>query len=85
MIEGGAEVLESFVRARTIDYIVLTVSPLKLSNPCAVRLGHCTSAVLENWRASNEHLQLGADRLEIGPLAHDAREPSWAGVRLTAQ
>lgn len=84
MLEGGAEVLESFFRARAIDFIVLTVSPRKLANPRAVGLGHCTSAVLENWRARNEHLQLGTDRLEIGPLEHDAREPSWVGERLAA-
>lgn len=84
MLEGGAEVLESFFRARAVDYIALTVSPRRLGNPRAVRLGHCTSGVLAEWRARSEQQQLGKDCLETGPLAPPAREPTWAGARLAA-
>lgn len=84
MLEGGAEVLESFFRARAVDYVALTVSPRRLSNPKAVKLGHCTSAVLEEWRARARPLQLGADLLETGPLLAPEPEPSWLGERLAS-
>jgi GTP cyclohydrolase II len=84
MLEGGAEVLESFFRARAVDYIALTVSPRRLGNPRAVRLGHCTSAVLAEWRAGSALNQLGKDCLETGPLTPPTREPTWAGQRLAA-
>jgi GTP cyclohydrolase II len=84
MLEGGAEVLESFFRARAVDYIALTVSPRQLGNPQAVRLGDCTSAVLADWHACSEHSELGNDCLETGPLTLLTREPTWAGARLAA-
>jgi GTP cyclohydrolase II len=84
MLEGGAEVLESFFRARVVDYVALTVSPRRLANRRAVSVGSCTRAVLEEWRARSEHTRLGADLLETGPLSPSEREPSWAGQRLAA-
>jgi 3,4-dihydroxy 2-butanone 4-phosphate synthase/GTP cyclohydrolase II len=84
MIEGGAEVLESFFLAGAVDYLALTVSPRRLWNPRAVRIGHCTGSVLERWRAHSEDTPLGTDRLETGPLQPSAAESSWADAVLTA-
>jgi riboflavin-specific deaminase-like protein len=84
MLEGGAEVLESFFRARAVDYIALTVSPRRLGNPRAVRLGASTRAVLADWHARSERERLGADFLETGPVAPASREPTWVGQRLAA-
>jgi riboflavin-specific deaminase-like protein len=84
MLEGGAEILESFFRARVVDYVALTVAPRRLSNPCAVSLGSCTGAILEEWRARSRRTELGADLLQTGPLAPPEREPSWVGQRLSA-
>jgi riboflavin-specific deaminase-like protein len=66
MLEGGAAVLESFFRARCVDYLAVTVSPLVLGNPHAVPLGRCTAAALRSWRAS-EQAMLNEDRLDTGP------------------
>jgi riboflavin-specific deaminase-like protein len=85
MLEGGAAVLESFFRARAIDYIALTISPHRLANPCAVRLGESTRTVLDEWRARSARVQLGVDSLETGPLSAAAREASRPLAPLAAQ
>jgi riboflavin biosynthesis pyrimidine reductase len=68
MLEGGAAVLESFFRSQCIDYLVLTMSPERLANPRAVKLGPCTSATLAAWRVRSRRERLGVDRLETGPV-----------------
>ncbi|HKU39104.1 MAG TPA: RibD family protein [Polyangiales bacterium] len=75
MLEGGASVLESFFRAGFVDYVVLTVSPQRLANPCAVQLLPRSRAVLAAFRAVSRSERLGVDRLEIGSLAQAALEP----------
>jgi riboflavin biosynthesis pyrimidine reductase len=76
MVEGGSAVLESFFRANAVDYVALTVSRRRLSNPCAVRLGACTKAVLDAWRARAPTIRVGEDLLAAGPLALPELDPS---------
>jgi len=77
MLEGGAEVLESFVAAGFVDYLVVTIARRRLGNPRAVRVGPRTRDVLSAFRAVSEHERLGDDWLATGPLPV-AREPRWA-------
>jgi len=69
MLEGGAEVLESFVAAGFIDYLVVTIGRRRLGNPCAVRVGVRTRELVTAFRRAAEPLQLGDDELAIGPAA----------------
>jgi riboflavin-specific deaminase-like protein len=80
MVEGGAAVLESFFRSRCVDYVVLTMSPERLANPRAVKLGPSTDAALRAWRAHSRREALGVDRLETGPIAWLARRSGSARV-----
>lgn len=85
MLEGGAAVLESFFRARCVDYVVLTVSTERLANPHAVKLGPVTRAALHAWSARSRRERLGSDRLETGPIERLARESSAVRARLAVR
>ncbi len=64
MVEGGAAVLESFCRARLIDFCAVTLSPQRLGLPGAVHLGPAARALLATWDARGE--PLGVDLLRSG-------------------
>lgn len=66
MVEGGADVLDSFFAADLIDFLVVTISPQRLDNPQAVRLGAHARAALAAWKRAPE--QVGIDSLFSGPL-----------------
>lgn len=48
MVEGGAEVLSSFIKTRLVDFVVLTISPLILGGLPAVQLGDFPGYSIEN-------------------------------------
>lgn len=66
MVEGGSDVLESFFSAGLIDFLAVTISPQRLDNPQAVRLGPHARAALAGWKRSPE--RVGVDALFSGPL-----------------
>jgi 3,4-dihydroxy 2-butanone 4-phosphate synthase/GTP cyclohydrolase II len=66
MVEGGADVLESFFAFGLIDFLAVTISPQRLDNPQAVRLGPHARAALSTWKRSPE--RVGVDSLFSGPL-----------------
>ncbi len=82
MLEGGSEVLESFFQEGCVDYLVVTVGARQLDNPRAVRVGPHTRDVLRRWRVASEQTDLGADRLETGPILRSSQaEAGRAPVR----
>jgi GTP cyclohydrolase II len=66
MVEGGVAVLESFFTESLIDFLVVTVSPQRLENADAVRLGPVARSVLAGWEVPPE--AMAVDRLLSGPL-----------------
>ena len=66
MVEGGATVLESFFASGLIDFLVVTVSPRRLDNPDAVRLGPRARAALAGWKVPPESVTV--DTLLSGAL-----------------
>jgi len=66
MVEGGVAVLESFFAAELVDFLAVTVSPQRLENPQAVRLGPIARAALNEGRLSSE--RVGVDTLLSGVL-----------------
>lgn len=65
MVEGGAAVLESFFRARLVDFLAVTFSPRQLASAASVGLGPAARAALAAWDVPVEHL--GGDTLRSGP------------------
>jgi GTP cyclohydrolase II len=66
MVEGGSDVLESFFSTGLIDFLAVTISPQRLDNAQAVRLGPHARAALAGWMRSPE--RVGVDALFSGPL-----------------
>ena len=66
MVEGGVAVLESFFTEGLIDFLVVTVSPQRLENADAVRLGPVTRSALAGWKVPAE--AIAVDVLLSGPF-----------------
>ncbi len=75
MVEGGADVLESFFSEGLVDFICLTTSPRELSKPDAVGCGAATRAALTRWRPETA-FSAGDDVITAGAFA-------FAGVEAT--
>jgi riboflavin-specific deaminase-like protein len=65
MVEGGAQVLESFFAAQVVDFVMHTIAPTTLDGPDALRLGERSRAALSQWSARS--VQSGPDTIAIGP------------------
>lgn len=65
MVEGGAQVLESFFEAQVVDFVMHTIAPTNLGGPDALPLGASARAALEQWSAPS--VQSGPDTITIGP------------------
>jgi len=68
MVEGGAEVLESFFIAGLVDFVCLTTSPRELSKPDAVGPGPATRAALARWQPVTS-FPAGDDVITAGAFA----------------
>ena len=67
MVEGGAQVLESFFSEGLVDYVSLTRAPSLADGPDSVRLGPVVEHTLGRWSASAT-LASGVDRVTFGRL-----------------
>ena len=65
MVEGGAQVLESFFSEGLVDYVSLTRAPSLADGPDSVRLGPVVERALGRWSASAT-LASGVDRVTFG-------------------
>lgn len=65
MVEGGAQVLESFFAAQVVDFVMHTIAPTTLDGPDALRLGERSRAALAQW--TSRSVQSGPDTISIGP------------------
>ena len=65
MVEGGAQVLESFFAAGLVDYVSCTQAPVAVAGPESVRLGAGAVACLAQWPWRRE-ISVGVDRLAFG-------------------
>jgi riboflavin-specific deaminase-like protein len=68
MVEGGAEVLESFFTAGLVDFLCLTTSPRALRTDDALACGPVTRAVLDRW-APESTFPAGDDVITVGAVA----------------
>jgi riboflavin-specific deaminase-like protein len=67
MVEGGADVLESFFLEGLVDFLCVTTAPRRLAGPRALGLGPAAAAALAAWRPATRVL-VGADVVTAGAV-----------------
>ncbi len=68
MVEGGANVIESFFREGPVDHLAVTCSPKRFDQPAAVRLTPSLEREVRDFMIG-EGRAVGTDRIHAGPFA----------------